>query len=145
MGVVRELFVEYQEFLGFDLCFQGFADELAQLPGCYTPPDGEIFLAVDGAEWVGVAAVRPVGDDVGVRSEMKRLYVRPKWRGLGVGRRLADAVISYAQSQGYETMVLDTVEHLETARSMYSRMGFIETHPYYENPLPSVIYMEKKL
>lgn len=145
MDVVRALFTEYQEFLGFDLCFQGFAEELRTLPGFYEPPAGEIFLAVDGNEIAGVVAVRPVGDVEGRRCEMKRLFVREPWRGLGYGKQLAEAVVSHARSAPYQAMVLDTVQTLKTARSMYARMGFIETAPYYENPLPGVVYMEKRL
>ena len=145
MAIVRDIFIEYQEFLGVDLCFQGFAEELETLPGKYAPPLGEIFFATDQDAISGIVALRPI--EVAGRNlcEMKRLFVRPRWRGQGLGRVLAETVVDFAKSAGYEAMVLDTVEHLEAARAMYAKMGFEETAPYYENPLPRVVYMEKEL
>lgn len=142
MDIAREMFREYQQWLGVDLCFQDFDDELASLPGCYAAPAGEIFIASEGDSVAGVVAVRPVGEG---RSEMKRLYVRDPWKGIGLGRRLAELVVDYAKKQGYRTMVLDTLPHLHAAISIYERMGFKKTQPYYENPLPGVVYMEKIL
>ncbi len=145
IAIAREMFREYQVWLGVDLCFQDFDAELANLPGTYAPPLGEIFIAADGDKTAGVVAVRPVGDAPFGGSEMKRLYVREGWRGQGLGRTLAARAVSFAARVGYTTMVLDTLPHLVTARGMYARMGFEEIAPYYENPLPGVIYMKKRL
>ncbi len=145
MMTAREMFAEYQQWLGVDLCFQDFENELAGLPGKYAPPTGEIFIAREDDAVAGVVAVRPVGEPSERRSEMKRLYVRERWRGRGLGRVLANLAVSFAADAGYTRMVLDTLPQLETAISMYGRMGFVETEPYYENPLPGVVYMEKIL
>jgi len=145
MDVAREMFREYQQWLDVDLCFQDFDGELAGLPGKYAPPEGEIFIARAGEAIAGIVAARPVGDPADKRSEMKRMYVREEWRGHGLGRMLADLVVDFAATAGYRSMVLDTLRHLETAVGMYGRMGFVETEPYYENPLPGVVYMEKIL
>ena len=145
IATARDMFREYQVWLGVDLCFQDFDSELANLPGVYVPPRGEIYIAAAGDDVAGVDAVRPVSDGLDGRSEVKRLYVREGWRGQGLGRALADAAVSFATHAGYTTMVLDTLPHLVTARDMYARMGFKEIVPYYENPLPDVVYMEKIL
>ncbi len=145
IAIAREMFREYQVWLGVDLCFQDFDSELANLPGAYAPPRGEIFIAAQGDDVAGVVAVRPISDGLDGRSEVKRLYVREDWRGQGLGRALADAAVSFATHAGYATMVLDTLPHLVTARDMYTRMGFKEIVPYYENPLSGVVYMEKTL
>ncbi len=142
MNVVRELFVEYQRALGVDLCFQGFEEELAALPGKYSPPRGALYLAWHGDAVAGCVGVRPLHGDA---CEMKRLYVRPAWRGLGLGARLADASIAAARQAGYARMCLDSLPSLETAIGMYYRMGFTDTTPYYHNPLPGVVYLEKLL
>lgn len=141
----REMFSEYQQWLNVDLCFQDFENELAGLPGKYQPPAGEIYIARDQGAVAGIIAVRPVGDPDEKMCEMKRLYVRPAWRGRGLGRQLAELVIGFAGKAGYRRMVLDTLPQLETAKSMYARMGFGEIAPYYHNPLPGVVYMEKLL
>jgi putative acetyltransferase len=145
MLTTREMFMEYQQWLGVDLCFQDFENELAGLPGKYAPPGGEIYIARDGDAVAGIIAVRPVGDPEEKISEMKRLYVREYWRGHGLGRTLAEMAIDFAARAGYRRMVLDTLPSLETAKRMYARMGFKEMAPYYENPLPGVVYMEKLL
>lgn len=145
MDIAREMFREYQAWLGVDLCFQGFEQELAGLPGAYAPPRGEIFIARDGGAVAGIVAIRPVGDDGDGRCEMKRLYVRDAWKGRGLGRRLAETVVRFGADAGYRIMVLDTLPQLETAKGLYLRMGFAETAPYYENPLPGVVYLEKVL
>jgi len=145
MDVAREMFREYQQWLDVDLCFQDFDSELAGLPGKYAPPEGEIFISRDADAIAGIVALRPVGDPADKRSEMKRLYVRENWRGHGLGRMLADLAVDFARTAGYRFMVLDTLRRLETAVGMYGRMGFVETEPYYENPLPGVVYMEKIL
>ncbi|MGJ3260700.1 MAG: GNAT family N-acetyltransferase [Rhodospirillales bacterium] len=145
MATAREMFVEYQEWLGVDLCFQDFENEIAGLPGKYAPPGGEIFIARDGDAVAGIVAVRPVGAAAEKLSEMKRLYVRGRWRGRGLGRTLADLAVDFAKGAGCRKMVLDTLPQLEAARAMYDRMGFIETEPYYHNPISGVVYMEKNL
>jgi ribosomal protein S18 acetylase RimI-like enzyme len=136
--LVRALFREYAEELGVDLCFQGFEEELASLPGKYGPPSGALLLAEDQ----GCVALRDVGGGV---CEMKRLYVRPSERGLGVGRKLAVAILARGAKLGYHEMVLDTLDHLTAAIQLYRELGFIERDPYYVNPLPAVVYMGKRL
>lgn len=145
MNVVREMFREYQQWLGVDLCFQDFDTELAELPGKYAPPGGEIYIARSGEQVTGIVAVRGVPKISAETSEMKRLYVREGWRGRNLGRQLADLAVDFAQKAGYRKMVLDTLPHLMTAKAMYARMGFQEIASYYENPLPGVVYMEKIL
>lgn len=140
IAAVRELFLEYAQSLGFSLCFQGFDEELAGLPGDYAPPRGRLWLLrVDGAA-AGCGALHPLSDDV---CEIKRVYVRPQFRGLRLGRLIMDHAIAAARSLGYRAMRLDTVEEkMGTAVKMYREMGFKEIAPYRENPMPSTIYME---
>lgn len=140
---VRELFLEYAQSLGFSLCFQSFESELAELPGKYAPPDGRLFLARCDSRPAGCAALRKLEENI---CEMKRLYVRAEFRGLGVGRELADRVISEARSIGYRAMRLDTVEPvMRDAVRMYRRIGFKEIPPYCANPMAGALYMELKL
>lgn len=139
---VRKLFREYQAALGVDLCFQGFADELAALPGAYARPLGRLLLAEDGETVLGVIALRPLhGGDC----EMKRLYVRPAGRGKGVGRLLARAVLHEARVQRYARIVLDTLPMMGEAQALYRSLGFVEIAPYYDNPIPGAKYMALKL
>jgi len=137
LNEIRALFREYEAFLGVDLCFQGFEEELAGLPGKYAPPKGAILMAVDGRATAGCVAVRAL--EAGV-CEMKRLYVRPPYRGLGLGRRLAGAIVEEAARIGYSRMRLDTLEALHEAMKLYESMGFEKIEPYYDNPLPGVVY-----
>ena len=141
LRAVRALFREYMRFLDVDLCFQGFEEELAGLPGKYAPPEGALFLAVEGAE-VGCVALRAL--ELGV-CEMKRLFVRPEWRGRGLGRALAEAIIAAAAAKGYAVMRLDTLPKLQDAIRLYARLGFRTVAPYYLNPLPGVSYWEIEL
>ena len=136
---VRALFLEYARELGFSLCFQGFDDELARLPGAYAPPRGALLLAPSQ----GCVALRPLD---ATAAEMKRLYVRPSARGQGVGRALAQAVIDEARALGYCRMVLDTVAGtMDSAIALYRALGFREIAPYYQNPLPGALYLELDL
>lgn len=142
METVRTLFREYQQFLGVDLCFQGFEEELARLPGCYTPPRGRLLLAQEGEQAAGCVALRPLDDGA---CEMKRLFVRPDYRGQGLGRLLAAQMVSEATALGYVVMRLDTLETLKSAMQLYTSMGFQRRAAYYVNPLPGVVYWERAL
>ena len=142
MAVLRALFLEYQDWLGVDLCFQGFEAELATLPGKYAPPAGGVWLAhVEGA-LAGCVGFRP---HEGGTCEMKRLWVRPAFRGLGLGRRLAETSIAAAGRAGYRTMCLDTLAFMDQARALYQTLGFHEIPAYYDNPLEDVRYLELDL
>ncbi|HKB26659.1 MAG TPA: GNAT family N-acetyltransferase [Methylomirabilota bacterium] len=139
---VKELFREYEKSLDVDLCFQGFEQELAGLPGAYTPPRGRLLLAIDGGRPAGCVALRPLGPDA---CEMKRLYLRPELRGRRVGRLLADRVIAEARAIGYARMRLDTLPAMTEAIAMYRALGFAEIAPYYANPVPGALFMELAL
>ncbi|MFV0438297.1 MAG: GNAT family N-acetyltransferase [Desulfopila sp.] len=139
---VRRLFREYEEFLDVDLCFQHFAEELASLPGRYRQPDGDLLIACSGDRFVGCVALRKFA--VGV-CEMKRLYVRPEARGTGLGRRLAEQIIARARELGYHSMRLDTLDRLGGAMHLYATLGFERIGPYYQNPLPGVVYWQLRL
>jgi ribosomal protein S18 acetylase RimI-like enzyme len=138
----RELFQEYADQLNIDLCFQGFDAELDQLTSMYAPPSGCLILAQGEAGPIGCGAIRRFHDDA---CEMKRLYLRPRARGTGVGRALAELLVSRAKALGYARMYLDTLVDMRAARKLYSSLGFRETAPYYDNPLPGVVYMELDL
>jgi putative acetyltransferase len=136
----RELFLEYAQSLGFSLCFQNFDQELAGLPGDYAPPSGRLLLAEVEGQLAGCVALHKLGNQI---CEMKRLYLRPEFRGKGAGRALAEAIVAEARSIGYERIRLDTVEPvMKDAVAMYRRIGFQEIAPYCENPMPGALYME---
>ena len=135
---VRELFLEYQATLGVDLCFQGFAEELAALPGNYARPAGRLLLASSGSAVTGVVALRPI---LSTDCEMKRLYVRASGRGAGLGRQLTEALISEARLAGYSRVLLDTLPTMTSAQALYRSMGFVEIAPYCHNPIAGTRYM----
>jgi ribosomal protein S18 acetylase RimI-like enzyme len=139
----RELFLEYAQSVGFSLCFQSFDQELAGLPGDYAPPDGRLLLAEYEGQLAGCVALHRLGPEI---CEMKRLYLRPQFRGKGVGRALAKKVIGEARCIGYRKMRLDTVEPImKDAVAMYRRLGFREIEPYRLNPIAGAMYMELEL
>ena len=138
----RELFCEYEAESQLDLCFQNFDAELAGLPGAYAPPDGRLLLALYEGQLAGCVALRKFEDDV---CEMKRLYVRPAFRGQGIGRALARRVIEEASAAGYSTMRLDTLGRMRPAVTLYESLGFRRIEAYRPNPLEDVVYLELTL
>jgi putative acetyltransferase len=146
LQTVRDLFLDYQAGLGIDLCFQGFEAELAELPGAYAPPEGALLLACVDGEPAGCCALRPLYNTDHLNAcEMKRLFVRPAFRGFGLGRLLVERVLSDGQLAGYTTMLLDTLSDMETARALYQEVGFVEVAPYYHNPIPGAHYLKVDL
>lgn len=165
--VVRTLFREYAAEIAVNLCFQGFEQELAALPGAYAPPTGELLLAEQADQVVGCVAVRELKPPAGgcgsqqrhtnriadpnhasrapVFCEMKRLFVRPAARGSACGRKLAEAIVTASLRLGYSHMRLDTLATMTAARGIYRSLGFIEIDAYYANPLDDVVYMELRI
>lgn len=139
LAQVRTLFEEYAAWLAVDLCFQGFAEEVATLPGAYAPPRGRLYVAEAGATLVGCIALRPLSEP-GV-GEVKRLYVRPAARGTKLGEALVRRLLSDARAIGYRELRLDTLAFMRDAHKLYARLGFTECSPYYHNPLPGAVYM----
>lgn len=141
--VIRALFTEYAQSLGFSLCFQGFDQELAELPGAYVPPQGRLLLASVNGEPAGCVAIRPLSGDA---CELKRLYVRPAFQGSGLGKTLMDRILDEARGAGYRVMRLDTIlGKMDRAISMYRRYGFREIAPYGDHPVEGTIDMELEL
>ena len=141
-----DIFREYAISLGFDLCFQDFEGEIANLPGDYAPPRGALLLAKVNGAVAGCCALRPLdSSDYVNAAEMKRLYVRPAFRGIGLGRQLAEAILDEARMGGYDSVLLDTLDDMEIARAMYDELGFKEIPPYYHNPLAGAHYLKVDL
>ena len=134
---VRALFSEYAAYLGFDLGFQGFEDELAGFPGDYAPPGGRLLLATWDDAPAGCVALRPIAS---ADCEMKRLFIRSQFRGRRIGLALANRIISEARAVGYSRMMLDTVPALKEAIGLYRSLGFVEIAPYRYNPIEGATY-----
>ena len=146
LAATRLIFQEYAEQLGVDLCFQNFEAELAGLPGDYAPPQGCLLLALVDGEIAGCCAMRPLeAVDYPNACEMKRLYVRPDFRGFGLGRQLAEAVLDAARIVGYHSVLLDTLNDMEAARALYEDLGFHDIPPYYHNPIAGAHYLKVDL
>ena len=143
LDAVRDIFREYASTLGVDLCFQGFDAELAQLPGDYAEPRGALLVAVVEGAVAGCCALRPLDTaDYPNASEMKRLFVRKAFRGFGLGRELAEAMLDRARQAGYACVLLDTLDDMESARALYADLGFEEIPPYYHNPIAGAHYLK---
>ena len=143
LETVRELFLEYAQSLGFSLCFQGFDEELRTLPGMYASPRGRLLLATEDEAPAGCVGLHEWGAGI---AEMKRLYVRPAFRGRGLGRVLTDAALSDARNLGYRSVRLDTIPSLmRPAIALYRELGFREIPPYRDNPIPGALYLELRL
>lgn len=146
IDATRLIFRDYAAGLGIDLCFQDFDAELLALPGDYAPPRGALLLALVNGVVAGCCALRPIdSSDYVNAAEMKRLYVRPGFRGLGLGRQLAEAILDAARLAGYDAVLLDTLDDMEIARAMYQELGFKEIPPYYHNPLAGAHYLKADL
>ena len=143
---VREIFREYAQDLGVDLCFQQFDQELADLPGEYAAPRGALLLATVDGELAGCCALRPLDTaDYPNAAEMKRLYVRKPFRNFGLGRQLAEATLDAARAAGYGCVLLDTLDEMEAARALYEDLGFEDIPPYYHNPIAGAHYLKCSL
>lgn len=139
---VRLLFQEYTSMLGVDLKFQNYEEEFLHLPGDYALPRGRLYIANDDKQLAGCIALRPFDN---ASCEMKRLFVRPEFRGKGIGRALAERVISDAKEMRYRDMVLDTMAFLTNSIALYKKLGFQETFPYRYNPLPDALFLRLEL
>lgn len=139
---MRQIFVEYANSLPVDLSFQDFETELATLPGVYAEPRGALRLAWVDGELAGCCALRPLDTvDYPNACEMKRLYVRPAYRRLGLGRQLAESILDAAHMGGYDHVLLDTLDDMEAARTLYVDLGFVDIPPYYHNPIAGAHYL----
>jgi ribosomal protein S18 acetylase RimI-like enzyme len=146
LDAIREIFREYANGLGVDLCFQNFEDELAGLPGDYAAPRGALVTAIIDGKLAGCCALRPLDNaDYPNAAEMKRLYVRDGFRGVGLGRQLAEAALDAARQAGYACVLLDTLDDMEAARTLYEDLGFEDIPPYYHNPIPGAHYLKATL
>ncbi len=146
IAATRSLFREYADSLGIDLCFQGFEEELRLLPGEYAAPRGALAVVLHNGSLAGCCALRALDNcDYSNACEMKRLYVRPAFRGMGVGRLLAESIFERAQVLGYDCILLDTLSDMEAARALYEDLGFQEVPPYYYNPIAGAHYLKADL
>jgi GNAT superfamily N-acetyltransferase len=146
LAATREIFREYADSLGIDLCFQGFEAELAALPGDYAAPQGALLLGLVDGQVAGCGALRPLREsDYANACEMKRLYVRRAFRRFGLGRALAEALMDRAREAGHSVMLLDTLDEMESARELYASLGFAEVPPYYFNPIAGAHYLKADL
>ena len=139
LGHARNLFTEYSSSLDIDLCFQNFDKELAELPGDYAPPDGRLLLAIHDSQIAGCAALRKISDGM---CELKRMYVRPQFRGKGIAKTMARRLIEDARTIGYTRMRLDTLPPMKEAIELYRSLGFKDIEPYRYNPVEGAIFME---
>ena len=139
---VKELILEYASFLGRDLSFQNLDDELGDLASKYLPPNGEILVCVNDGEVLGMVAYYQHDEKT---CEMKRLYIKPKARGLHLGDSLVSEILNHARDNGYDVMLLDTIRPLKAAINLYKKHGFEECEPYYDNPMDDVVYMKRDL
>jgi len=139
---VKELFLEYADSLNVDLCFQDFENELNSLPGKYSPPEGALILSRIDGKAAGCIALRKISNGV---CEMKRLYVRPDFRGFGIGKKLVNMIIEKARELGYEFMRLDTLPTMKSAQALYESFGFYDIGEYVYNPIKGTRFMELKL
>lgn len=143
---MRAIFREYADGLGVDLCFQQFDEELAGLPGEYAAPRGALLVAMAGGVVAGCCALRPLdAADYANAAEMKRLFVREAFRGVGLGRQLAEATLDAARQAGYACVLLDTLSDMEAARALYTDLGFVEIPAYYHNPIAGAHYLKVDL
>lgn len=142
LEIAKQLFIEYADSLGFDLGFQDFEEELANLPGDYARPEGYLLLAKYRDKVAGCVGLRKLSDGI---CEGKRLYVRPEYRGLKIGRKLVEAIITEARRIGYSRVRGDTVPSMQAAQALYTSLGFKEIGPYRYNPIEGVKFMELKL
>ena len=146
IAAVSGIFREYALALGVDLCFQNFDTELGNLPGDYCAPRGSLFTALVDGQLAGCCALRPLDSaDYPNACEMKRLFVRPAFRGMGLGRQLAEVTLDCARVAGYNCILLDTLSEMETARALYEDLGFEEIPPYYYNPIAGAHYLKARL
>jgi ribosomal protein S18 acetylase RimI-like enzyme len=146
MDQTRAIFQEYAATLPVSLCFQGFEQELLDLPGEYAQPRGALLLAWTGGVLVGCCALRPLdASDYANAAEMKRLFVRPAYRGQGLGRLLTEAILDAARAAGFSCVLLDTLDDMESARALYEDLGFVEIPPYYHNPIAGAHYLKVDL
>lgn len=146
LDALRAIFREYAASLNVDLCFQNFERELASLPGDYATPRGALLMARVDGQVAGCCALRPLDAvDYPNACEMKRLYVRPAFRRLGLGRQLAETIMDRARVNGYDHVLLDTLDEMEAARSLYEELGFVEVPPYYHNPIAGAHYLKASL
>lgn len=142
----RLLFQEYAAYVGVDLCFQNFTDEMNSLPGEYAGPNGALLVAKQGELLAGCCALRPLDSaDYSNAAEMKRLFVRPAFRGIGTGRLLAESILEAARVAGYSCVLLDTLDTMEAARALYEELGFADIPPFYYNPIAGAHYLKVDL